>query len=282
MLDTLPVPDGVPTRTEGDAAVPAPPLPTPLLRGGRPLKRWRYAGVFGADVMICAASVRIAGVPQWFWAVWDRRERRLVETTRFLPGGVALPDGLLRIRGRRVRADVLLEAAGTPVATLSRHGDGWIWTRKLPVRGRGTVLAGGRAIDVDAAGLIDDSAGYHARQTSWWWSAGVGTTADGAAVAWNLTDGIHDAPASSERTVWVDGVPSEPGPVAFAPDLSAVTGPGGTDLRFAAEAERARRDDLLVVRSDYRQPFGTFSGALAGGVTLAEGRGVMERHDALW
>jgi hypothetical protein len=254
----------------------------PLLRGGRPLKRWRYAGVFGDEVMVCAASVRIAGVPQWFWAVWDRRERRLLEATRFLPGGVALPDGLLRIRGRRVRADLLLEPAGTPVATLSRHGDGWIWTRKLPVRGRGTVLEGGRALDVEAAGLVDDSAGYHARHTAWCWSAGVGTSAEGAPVAWNLVDGLHDAPAASERTVWVDGVQSEPGPVAFAPDLSAVTGPGGTDLRFAAEAVRARRDDLLVVRSDLRQPFGAFSGALAGGVTLAEGRGVMERHDARW
>src|SRR2546421_138933 len=45
---------------------------------------------------------------------------------------------------------------------------------------------------------------------------------------------------------------------------------------------RAGRDSLLLVRSVYRQPFGTFSGELPGGVALAEGYGVMEEHEAWW
>ena len=45
---------------------------------------------------------------------------------------------------------------------------------------------------------------------------------------------------------------------------------------------RARRDNLVVFSSDYRQPFGTFTGTLPGGVRLAEGFGVMERHDVRW
>jgi hypothetical protein len=36
------------------------------------------------------------------------------------------------------------------------------------------------------------------------------------------------------------------------------------------------------VRSSYRQPFGTFSGVMPGGVRVAEGYGVMEYHDARW
>lgn len=36
------------------------------------------------------------------------------------------------------------------------------------------------------------------------------------------------------------------------------------------------------MRSSYAQPFGTFTGTLPGGVTLAEGLGVLERHDAVW
>jgi hypothetical protein len=36
------------------------------------------------------------------------------------------------------------------------------------------------------------------------------------------------------------------------------------------------------VRSRYRQPFGTFSGALPGGIELADGYGVMEEHDVWW
>ena len=38
----------------------------------------------------------------------------------------------------------------------------------------------------------------------------------GARVAWNLVDGVHDAPVASERTVWVDGEPREVPPLAFA------------------------------------------------------------------
>jgi hypothetical protein len=254
----------------------------PLLYRARPLKRWRYAGIYGEEVMVCGASVRIGPARQWFWAVWDRREQALHEATRFVPGSVALPDGRLRITAPRLRADLVLEPAGAPVEVASPHGAAHIWTRKIPVRARGTVLAGGRAIDVDAAGLIDDSAGYHARRTGWSWSAGVGVTPAGAAVCWNLVEGVHDARSASERTVWLDGEPAETGPVAFAGDLSTVTGQDGGVLAFTAEAERARRDELLVFASRYRQPFGHFAGTLPGGVQLAAGLGVMERHDVRW
>jgi len=125
--------------------------------------------------------------------------------------------------------------------------------------------------------VIDDTAGYYERHTSWQWSAGVGTATDGRAVAWNLVAGVNDPPRASERTVWVDGEPCEAGPSSFAADLSAVDG-----LTFTPEATRQRRENLIVVRSAYRQPFGTFAGELPGGIPLAEGYGVMEEHDAWW
>jgi hypothetical protein len=37
-----------------------------------------------------------------------------------------------------------------------------------------------------------------------------------------------------------------------------------------------------VFRSRYRQHFGTFSGVLPDGIELAEGYGVMERHEVRW
>ena len=52
----------------------------------------------------------------------------------------------------------------------------------------------GREQAVDARGIVDESAGYHARETAWAGAPGVGTAADGRAVAWNLVTGIHDAP----------------------------------------------------------------------------------------
>jgi hypothetical protein len=114
------------------------------------------------------------------------------------------------------------------------------------------------------------------------WSAGVGVDASGTRVAWNLVTGVNDPERGSERTVWLDGVPREVGPVRFGQALDGVEFSGGGELRFSAEATRSRRDNLLVIRSDYEQPFGTFAGALPGGVELREGFGVIERHSARW
>lgn len=150
------------------------------------------------------------------------------------------------------------------------------------MRAHGEVVLDGVAHAVDACAVVDDSAGYHARHTAWRWSAGVGRCEDGRAAAWNLVEGINDPLRGSERTVWIDGVPVETAPAAFAADLSAVTTADGGELRFAAEAVRERNENMLLVRSSYRQPFGTFSGALPGAIPLAEGYGVMEQHTAAW
>jgi hypothetical protein len=143
---------------------------------------------------------------------------------------------------------------------------------------RGTL--GGRSVDLPA--LIDDSAGYHARLTDWEWAAGAGTDVAGRDVRWNLVTGIHDGATGSERRVWVDGVAHEVGPVTFSPALDEVGFAEGGALRFSARAERARHDDLGIIASDYRQPFGSVSGTLPGGIELASGAGVMERHHARW
>ena len=68
----------------------------------------------------------------------------------------------------------------------------------------------------------------------------------------------------------------------FARDLSAVDFTEGDRLEFTAEAVRERRDHLIVVRSDYRQPFGTFAGSLPGVGRVSGGLGVMEHHVARW
>jgi hypothetical protein len=47
-------------------------------------------------------------------------------------------------------------------------------------------------------------------------------------------------------------------------------------------ATRARRENYLLIRSDYEQPFGRFEGEVPGAGELREGWGVMERHDVLW
>ena len=249
----------------------------PPLRGGRPLKAWSYVGAYGPEVMLCAARARIAGVPIAWWAVWDRASGRLLQRTARGRGGVdAGPQGLA-VRGRRVALELSLDD-GAAIEVVSPHGSQYVWTRKLGgVRARGWLEVDGERRQLDLRAIVDESAGYHARHTAWRWSAGVGTLTTGEPVAWNLVDGIHDAPEASERTVWVAGEPREVGPVRFTDDLSAVA-----ELHFAAEAVRARSENLGLLRSEYEQPFGTFTGQLPGAGTLREGWGVMERHDVAW
>jgi hypothetical protein len=252
-----------------------PPERMPAHDRRRPLKTWRYLGVFGPQVMLCIGSVRVGPIRQSFWAVWDRD--RLYEHTLVGRREVRLSRGRAEVHSREVRIELELEET-SGVETVSPSGESYAWTRKQGgVPARGVVTIRGRALDLLAPAIIDDSAGYHERHTRWRWCAGVGRSLDGRELAWNLVDGVHDAPVSSERSVWVDGEPREVEPCTFDPDLRGVD-----SLHFEPEAMRQRRDNLLLLRSAYRQPFGTFSGELPGGVRLGEGYGVMEAHDAWW
>jgi hypothetical protein len=256
-----------------------PPGPMPSRWDLRPLKAWRYVGVFGPELMLCLASVRIGPARQSFWAVWDSAQQRLYERTRRGGDrGLALEPGRARLSDAEVTLDLRLEEEAG-VETICASGGAYSWTRKQGgIRALGTISIDGRSRPTDARAIIDDTAAYYERHTHWYWSAGVGMARDGRAVAWNLVDGVNDPPVSSERSVWLAGDVFEPPPVRFASDLSAVD-----ELRFDAQATRERRENLLLVRSFYRQPFGKFAGVLPGvGVELAQGFGVMEEHDVWW
>jgi hypothetical protein len=254
----------------------------PLRRDGQTRKRWRYVGVYGEELMLCAARAQVGPLSQTFWVLWDRQRGEQLSHTALRPGSreVRMDGPRLEIAARDVRASLRLSEAAA-VETICPSGSGWGWTSKragVPVEG--TVEAGGRSWRVDGLAVDDQSAGYHQRQTSWHWSAGVGTAADGRALAWNLVEGINDPASASERGVWIEGVPHEPAPVRFD-GLAAVEFADGGRLEFASESERARNENFLLVRSRYRHRFGSFAGTLDG-APLASGLGVMEQHDAVW
>ena len=285
-------------RWEAAAAAPSCPVPIPParmapLRGGRPLKRWRYVAAFSDEVMICAAVAFVGPARSSWWAVSDRRERALYERTRIAPGPLLVRfdgdgdggRGRVRVRDRGGLAIDVAVDQDAGVQSVNMHGAQYIWTRKQAARPvSGAVrLPDGRTISLDGAlAIVDDTAGYHARATEWWWSAGIGFDDAGAPVGWNLVAGVNDGPLCSERSVWAGGGAQEVGPVRFAGDLSSVGFETGEELRFGAEAVRARHDRLLLLDSEYRQPFGTFSGVLPGAGALHGGLGVMEHHRARW
>jgi len=270
--------NGLPARGAAvrELGLPLPPARMPAFQGPRPLKRWRYVGVYGPELMLCVGEAWVGPLPQRWWAV-ALPDGTLRDQTTTRRGGVSVERGRADVATTGLRLSLVFEE-GDGVETVSPSGRSWIWTRKQgAVPARGAVELDGRRFAIDAQAVVDESAGYHERRTSWRWSAGVGRADSGERVAWNLVDGVHDSPAASERSVWVDGVAHEVEPVRFAADLSAVAG-----LSFTEWSAREEHTNLLLFRSDYRQPFGTFRGVLPGGLRLAEGYGVMETHDVLW
>ena len=278
---------GLPQRGTGVAnlGLPVPPTATPrLLSAGRMLKRWRYVGVYGPELMLCVGDARIGPLPQRWWAI-AAPDRPLRERTSVGRGGVELTAERVRVEASEAQIDLALTAdpASDVVEVASPAGASWIWTRKqVGVRARGRVSVGGRSYEIDGEAFIDESAGYHDRVTAWQWSAGLGRGTGGERVAWNVVAGIHDAPKDSERAVWVDGRAVEVGPVRFADDLARIEFDEGGGLDVEEWSARSQRTNLLLFRNSYRQPFGTFAGRLPGGVELAEGYGVTETHDVRW
>jgi hypothetical protein len=259
-----------------ELGVALPPERMPIWSRGRLLKRWRYVGVFSPELMLCAGDAHVGPLAQRWWAI-AKPDGSLRERTTARRAGVRLSARRLSVDAPGVRAELEL-GRGAAAEVVSPSGESYIWTRKQAgVPARGTVFMDGDRHPLEAEAIVDESAGYHERHTSWRWSAGVGTGSGGERLAWNLVTGIHDAREASERTVWVDGRPHEVEPVEFADDLSSVGG-----LRFTEWCAREDHTNRLVFRSEYRQPFGTFSGELPGGQQLSEGYGVMEEHQVLW
>src|SRR5215203_5568831 len=106
----------------GSLDLALPPARMPPFHRRRPLKRWRYVGVYGPELMLCVGAARVAGIPQRWWAV-------------------ALPDGTLhegadavrlerwRVSAGRGAIELTIEE-GDGVEVVSPHGRSYIWTRK--------------------------------------------------------------------------------------------------------------------------------------------------------
>ncbi len=238
--------------------LPLPPQRMPRRQGARPLKRWRYVGVYGPDLMLCVGEARVGPMPQRWWAV-ALPDGTLRQHTTLGRGGVDLSPGHASVDSRALRLrldfeeDEGVETASRGRAQLDLDAqarrparDRLRRARRPPLRDR--RRGGGRRERRATTSATPPGAGR----------PGVGRGAGGERVAWNLVDGVHDAEHDSERTVWVDGKPHEAPPVPFAADLSAVG-----ELRFEEWSAREDHTNLLLFRSDYRQPFGTFSGRAA-------------------
>jgi Protein of unknown function (DUF2804) len=262
--------------------VPLPPAPMPLLRAGTLRKRWRYATFWSPEVVVCAARVHVGPLGQEYWGVWDRRARRSRQRTRWLARRIELQDRRLTIEDGDVSIDLPF-VPDDEFEVYRPEGGGYIWSRKqFCARATATVRLGSTTWRPQGAAFVDVNAGYHPRHTRWRWSAGAGIDQHGRAVAWNAIVGLFDTPRHSERTIWIDGVPSETGPVGFSADLRTVTFGDGGEISFRQEANLRKWVGLLLIRTRYDHAFGAYEGTLPGGLQLRNAVGVRERQDALW
>ena len=262
--------------------LPLPPGPMPLRRDGQTRKRWRYVGVFGPELMLCAARAEVGPLGQSFWVMWDREGRRHDARTTLRPGSreVRMDGPSLEIDSPGLRASLRLGEIA-PVESICPSGSGWGWTRKragVPIEG--TVEVPGKRWEIAAFGVDDESAGYHQRHTSWHWSAGVGTATDGRALAWNLVEGVNDPPrTASGRSGSTASRPSPRRSPSAA--WTASTSPAPTTSTSppspATPATRtSSSSDPATATASAPSP------APSPVFELAEGFGVMEQHDAVW
>jgi hypothetical protein len=284
-------------------------------------KKWQYVHVATPEMMLSLAIVDMGYLASGFCAVFDRGVGRLlVDDNPVLPSicasigdepGEGLSarlfgpglrarierhGGRLQVSARWGRADIELSLdarnAPPPLSAVVPLGPGrFDFTQKtIGLPAEGEVRAGNVTFLVQGqlAGL-DYTHGFLERETAWRWAFASGRQGT-RVVGLNLSQGFL---GGGENVVWIDGVPSAVGPVAFAFDPAAPRAPwqirsadGGLELTFQPEGQRAQNIDLRLVSSRYVQPFGTFSGHVTGASgerVLLEGlAGVTEDHAARW
>ncbi len=262
--------------------VPLPPDAMPLRRAGTLLKRWHYVSFWSPTLVFCAAQVNVGLLAQEYWGVWDRAEKRFWQRTNYVLRRVSLQPRRVTVEERDVAIDVRFEPSDE-FEVYRPEGQAYIWSRKqFAMRTTAQVRLGGRTLRPEGALFVDINAGYHPRQTRWRWSAGAGLDQHGRRVAWNAITGLFDTPQHSERTIWIDGVASEIGPVRFSDDLRTVSFSEGGEIVFRPEANIRKRVGMFLIKSRYDHAFGPWEGTLPGGIVLRDAVGVRERQDALW
>ncbi|MEW5737115.1 MAG: DUF2804 domain-containing protein [Thermodesulfobacteriota bacterium] len=141
--------------------------------------------------------------------------------------------------------------------------------------------------------LYDWSGGYLRRETNWYWAAFCGPANKGkASVGANFAALVNES-FYPENAYWINKERTRLPRVIF--DFSPVdpyrpwkvfTEDKAVDLVFTPLSERSQKINAFVLKTFFRQFFGTFSGALAGSdgkpVRVDEVLGLAEYHRALW
>jgi hypothetical protein len=282
-------------------------------RHGR-ARRWSYLAAADEQVAAGAAVVDLGyTVASFVWVcrdgqvtTWERkglprRHGRVPGTASHGPAWfragrdevVVDPHGRLQVavstRDGAITAEVDVATDSSAVIVVPTAGGGWNATQKVAGEvATGRVGVGGWQHELrDAGSWRDYTVGRQDRQTAWRWAAGAGHAGQ-QRVGLNLSTGMNEHPPG-ENLVWWDGIPYSL-PLEVLRPLGGFEGPWmasgpGWSLDFQPVGVRAADENLLVVRSRYVQPIGTFTGTLPkpdGSVVDVHLQGVTEDHAARW
>jgi hypothetical protein len=310
------------TLRHGSFEGPLPPFDARAagrLRRAMMRKAWLYGAITTDEVWISFCVVHLGYASNAFVFVYDvARAEMLVDRTAiaapwqarvaddahragplatFRGRGLSLAssrDGtslVVSARSAGVDLDARLSAEDAPpaISAIAALGAGRYNTteKRAPLAVTGHARVGDREVPLDGAlGGYDYTCGLLERRTRWRWAFGLGKV-EGEPFAFNLVQGfVGEAECAafaggrvtplSEAVIEV-GAPSPEWPWRVSGD--------GYDLTFQPGGVHAQRTNLGVVRSEFIQPVGTFSGTMRVGErtrTVVGLPGVVEDQDVVW
>ncbi|WP_372872277.1 DUF2804 domain-containing protein [Shewanella sp.] len=267
-----------------------------LLRRHFGFKQFEFVAIHTPHYQIGVALADIRYLGSGFCYVFDIKKGRLYERHWLRPPGsytlvpspvtgqsqmagvtMSRSDGLWRLRlsldldGLELDADVTLhpKPLSLPMAMCSPTGySGWTYTQKhnaLSLTGNLKINHEPQPLSRALAGY-DFSAGYMRRETSWRW-ASINAMAGDVRLGLNLAAGVNET-GSSENVLWIDGVRRHLSGVHF--EFNRGTEPVGgwriwserdeLELQFTPQGCRSEKLDLWLLKSNFRQYLGRFSG----------------------
>ncbi|MGL5360876.1 MAG: DUF2804 domain-containing protein, partial [Shewanella sp.] len=201
---------------------------------------------------------------------------------------------------KRIQADICLQPPplSLPMALCTPTGyNGWSYTQKhnaLAVKGKLWVDHEPQPLAQALAGY-DFSAGFMRRDTSWRWASISAQLAEGT-MGLNLAAGVNETGAN-ENVFWINGERHLLGPVHFefvrrighsswqgAEVWRIYSQNGQVNLQFSALNCRSEQRNFILLKSNFRQYIGRFSGTIIDNegrsYRLTEVLGLTEDHYA--
>ncbi len=170
-----------------------------------------------------------------------------------------------------------------------------MYTHKAPCPVRGSMTVDGNHVTLDPQNdfaLIDVQKSFYLYNTWWNWATCVGRDAKGRVIALNLVRNFfEDDERYNENCLWVDGALTTWSAARFSFNKRDLMSPwqiettdGRCRLEFRPQGDRAENINLGLIRSDFHQPFGLFSGRVVDDAgneyEIEDFYGVCEHHIA--